>query len=139
MRTITEIIIHCSATYEGQAFTAKDIDCWHRKRGYRMIGYHYVILLDGTVEQGRPIEQSGAHCRGHNARSIGICYIGGLDQCGHAKDTRTEQQRQALELLIANLQARFPNATVHGHREFANKECPCFDVASPSEGRWATD
>ena len=128
MRKINKIILHCSATCEGLAFTAKDIDRWHRQRGYTMIGYHYVILLDGTVEKGRPIKQIGAHCKGHNAHSIGICYIGGLDKEGRPKDTRTPQQRQAMAKLIADLQQRYPNATVHGHREFANKDCPCFDV-----------
>ena len=134
MRKINKIILHCSATKEGKHYTAKDIDRWHREQGYAMIGYHYVILLDGTVEIGRPLELPGAHCAGHNADSIGICYIGGLDQYGKAKDTRTEQQRHALKQLIDELQTRFPNATVHGHREFANKDCPCFDVenlASP--------
>ena len=134
MRTITEIIIHCSATKEGRHFTAGDIDRWHREQGYTMIGYHYVVLLDGTVETGRQIEEPGAHCKGHNAHSIGICYIGGLDHYGKSKDTRTKQQRHALKQLIDELQTRFPNATVHGHREFANKDCPCFDVenlASP--------
>ena len=130
MRTITEIIIHCSATREGHAFTAEDIDRWHRQRGYRSIGYHYVVLLDGTVQEGRPIAEAGAHCKGHNAHSIGICYIGGLDHGGMPCDTRTCHQRQAMALLIANLLKRFPNATVHGHREFANKDCPCFDVKS---------
>ena len=134
MRTITEIIIHCSATKEGKSFTAADIDRWHREQGYTMIGYHYVILLDGTVETGRPVDLPGAHTAGHNADSIGICYIGGLDHYGKSKDTRTKQQRHALKQLIDELQTRFPNATVHGHREFANKDCPCFDVenlASP--------
>lgn len=133
MRKITKIILHCSATREGQAFTAKDIDLWHRRQGFQMIGYHYVILLDGTVETGRPLEQPGAHTYGHNANSIGICYIGGLDQDGKPCDTRTPQQRQAMKQLIADLLRKFPNATVHGHREFANKDCPCFDVASPDE------
>ena len=134
MRTITEIIIHCSATKEGKSFRAADIDRWHREKGYRSIGYHYVILIDGTIESGRPLEQAGAHCQGHNAHSIGICYIGGLDHYGKPKDTRTPEQRKALKQLIDELQTRFPNATVHGHREFANKDCPCFDVenlASP--------
>ena len=134
MRTITEIIIHCSATKEGKSFRAADIDRWHREQGYTMIGYHYVILLDGTVETGRPVDLPGAHTAGHNADSIGICYIGGLDHYGKPKDTRTKQQRHALKQLIDELQTRFPNATVHGHREFANKDCPCFDVASPDEG-----
>ena len=133
MRKITKIILHCSATREGQAFTAKDIDRWHRRQGFQMIGYHYVILLDGTVEIGRPEEKPGAHTYGHNANSIGICYIGGLDQDGKPCDTRTPQQRQAMKQLIADLLRKFPNATVHGHREFANKDCPCFDVASPDE------
>lgn len=133
MRKITKIILHCSATREGQAFTAKDIDLWHRRQGFQMIGYHYVILLDGTVEIGRPEELPGAHTYGHNANSIGICYIGGLDQDGKPCDTRTPQQRQAMKQLIADLLRKFPNATVHGHREFANKDCPCFDVASPDE------
>ena len=130
MRTITEIIIHCSATREGHAFTAEDIDRWHRERGYRSIGYHYVVLLDGTVQEGRPLDVAGAHCQGHNAHSIGVCYIGGLDLNGKPKDTRTPMQCHALEQLITVLHLRFPTATVHGHREYANKECPCFDVKS---------
>ena len=133
MRKIDEIIIHCSDSPEGRNDKAEDIRRWHKQRGFNDIGYHYVIDLDGTIEQGRPIEQAGAHCTGHNRNSIGICYIGGLDQYGKAKDTRTEQQRHALKQLIDELQTRFPNATVHGHREFANKDCPCFDVASPDE------
>ena len=128
MRTITEIIIHCSATRMGQTFTAKDIDRWHREKGYHSIGYHYVVLLDGTVETGRPIEEPGAHCKGHNADSIGICYIGGLDHYGKPKDTRTEQQRKAMEKLINNLLVQYHNAKVHCHNEFANKDCPCFNI-----------
>ena len=126
MRKITEIIIHCSATKEDKHYTAKDIDRWHREQGYIMIGYHYVILIDGTIESGRPLEQAGAHCKGHNAHSIGICYIGGLDHYGKPKDTRTPLQRKAMQQLIDTLREVYPNATVHGHREFANKDCPCF-------------
>ena len=93
MRKISEIIVHCAATPEGKAFTVADIDAWHRKRGFRCIGYHFVIYLDGSVHEGRAIEEVGAHCLGHNANSIGICYIGGCATNGKTpKDTRTEAQ-----------------------------------------------
>ena len=128
MRTITEIIIHCSATKEGKPFTAADIDRWHRQRGFRCIGYHYVISLDGSVHAGRPIGEEGAHCQGHNAHSIGICYVGGLDSAGKPKDTRTPEQKEALKALVKQLKNDYPNATIHGHNEFAPKACPCFDV-----------
>lgn len=128
MRKVDEIILHCSATKEGQNFKAKDIDAWHKQRGFKGIGYHYVIDLDGTVETGRPEDEIGAHCLNHNARSIGICYIGGLGTTGKAKDTRTPQQKAALVKLVADLKLKYPNATVHGHNEFANKACPCFTV-----------
>lgn len=128
MRQIEKIIIHCSATPEGRNVTVKDIDAWHRQRGFQCIGYHYVIYLDGSVHEGRKEELIGAHCSGHNAKSIGICYIGGLDKNGKPKDTRTEAQRESLIRLIGELKFRYPNATVHGHNEFANKACPCFDV-----------
>ena len=127
-RKITEIIIHCSATREGQHFTAADIDRWHRSINYDCIGYHFVILLDGTIERGRPLEQIGAHCKNHNKQSIGICYIGGLDANGDPKDTRTPTQREQLRRLVQQLMKQFPAATLHGHREFAAKACPCFDV-----------
>ncbi len=129
MRHINEIIIHCSATKEGRDYSARDIDRWHRERGWNGIGYHYVIRLDGTVEVGRPVKRAGAHCSGHNAGSIGVCYVGGLDGSGKPKDTRTPQQRSALHDLVARLKAAYPDATIHGHREFARKDCPCFDCS----------
>lgn len=128
MRKIDKIIIHCSATPEGKPFTVADIDRWHRDRGWQGIGYHYVIYLDGSIHEGRSEEIIGAHCSGQNAQSIGICYIGGLDASGKAKDTRTPAQRKALHKLVSDLKTRYPAATVHGHNEFANKDCPCFDV-----------
>lgn len=128
MREITEIIIHCSATKEGHIFLAADIDRWHKARGWKGIGYHYVIDLDGKIEVGRPEEQIGVHVEGYNAHSIGICYIGGLDANGKPKDTRTPQQKQSLKELVARLKAKYPKATVHGHNEYANKACPCFPV-----------
>lgn len=128
MRKITEIIVHCSATAEGQDFRAADIDRWHRQKGWSGCGYHYVVCLDGTVERGRPDAEPGAHCYGHNMRSIGVCYIGGVDAQGRAKDTRTVQQKMALRRLVQDLLHRYPGATVHGHCEFARKACPSFDV-----------
>lgn len=129
MRTITKIIIHCAATPEGKPFTVADIDRWHRQRGFRCIGYHYVIYLDGSIHKGRPVEQIGAHCTGQNARSIGICYIGGCAKDGKTpKDTRTEAQKAALIQLVKELKASYPEATIHGHNEFANKACPSFNV-----------
>ena len=128
MRTIDKIIVHCSATREGQHVTVQQIRQWHLQRNFADIGYHYVIYLDGTVHKGRPLEKAGAHCKGYNAHSIGICYVGGLDRQGKPKDTRTAAQKAALLTLIRELRQRFPRATVHGHREFANKACPCFDA-----------
>ena len=129
MRKINSIIIHCSATVEGKDYTVADIDRWHKSRGWQCIGYHYVIYRDGSVHTGRPVAQIGAHCTGHNANSIGVCYIGGCAADGKTpKDTRTPQQREALRRLVADLQKQYPGATVHGHREFAAKACPSFDV-----------
>lgn len=129
MRVINKLIIHCSATKEGQHFTAKDIDVWHKHRGFKGIGYHYVILLDGTIEKGRDESEIGAHCLGQNANSIGICYIGGLAPDGKTpKDTRTPEQKAALNSLLSELQDRYELASIHGHNEFANKACPSFNV-----------
>lgn len=128
MRKITKIIVHCSATMEGKDYTVKDITRWHKARGFSTIGYHFVVYRDGTVHEGRPLDQPGAHCEGHNLNSIGICYIGGIALDGKTpKDTRTNAQKKALNTLINTLRAKY-NATVHGHREFANKACPCYDV-----------
>lgn len=128
MRVINEIIVHCSATKEGKNFTVKDIDAWHRQRGFKCIGYHYVVYLDGTIHKGRDESEVGAHCSGHNSFSIGICYIGGLDINGKPKDTRTDEQKAAIRSLVAELKNKYPDAKIHGHNEFANKACPCFDV-----------
>lgn len=128
-RDINEIILHCSATREGRDFTATDIRRWHLERGFKDIGYHFVIRLDGTVETGRPVNQTGAHCLNHNRRSIGVCYIGGLDATGRPLDSRTPAQRLALRLLLRRLLLNNPSATIHGHREFAAKACPCFNAA----------
>ena len=129
MRKINEIIVHCAATREGRDFTVEDITRWHKARGFATIGYHYVIYRDGSIHEGRPLEQIGAHCVGHNKHSIGICYIGGCASDGKTpKDTRTPEQKEALLALLRRLKTRFPNATIHGHRDFAAKACPSFDA-----------
>ena len=129
MRRIEKIIVHCSATPENKDFTVADIDRWHKARGFRCIGYHYVIYRDGSVHQGRPIQEIGAHCTGQNALSIGVCYIGGVAADGKTpKDTRTPAQRIALRELVDSLLKEYPGATVHGHYKFANKACPSFKI-----------
>lgn len=126
-RRIDYVIIHCSAVRPGQTSSARQIDQWHRSRGWRMIGYHYVVRRDGTIEQGRPLWMVGAHCKGQNAHSIGICYEGGLDGRGRPCDTRTRDQKVAMERLIKELHTNFPNAKLVGHNRFAKKACPCYN------------
>lgn len=132
MRRITHIVIHCSATPEGKVFTAANIDRWHKAMGWNGIGYHKVIRLDGTVEDGRPDEAIGSHVAGHNSRTIGICYIGGVDKDMKPKDTRTQAQKAALAKLVKSYVAKYPGAKVVGHRDFpgVKKACPSFDVQS---------
>lgn len=128
MRTINEIILHCTATEEGRDYSVKDVDCWHRRRGFNQIGYHWLIRLDGRIERGRDENLVGAHCRGHNAHSIGVCYVGGL-RYGRAVDTRTDAQRSAMRRLVGELRRRYPEAKLHCHNEFADKDCPCFKIS----------
>ena len=132
MRNIDLIVIHCSATEAGKEYTVEDITRWHKARNFRTIGYHFLIHLDGTIdgaEQGcRHVFEVGAHAKGVNNRSIGICYIGGLIN-GEPYDTRTPEQKESLRLLVQVLKGIFPSNVI-GHREIANKACPCFDVAT---------
>ena len=147
---IDAIVIHCSATRAGQDVRAADIDKWHKERGFAMIGYNYVIDLDGTVEVGRPLSRDGAHCntagtsgRSYNRHSIGICYVGGLDKDGKPADTRTPEQKLSMVRIVRNLMDAYPNIVeVIGHRDASPdrnkdgkitpnewiKQCPCFDV-----------
>ena len=131
MNKPTHLILHCAATPEGKSFTANDIDRMHKQRGFKKIGYHYVIRLDGTTEKGRNETENGAHCIGHNTKSIGICYIGGVAKDGKTpKDTRTNAQKESLYKLVNELLKKY-NLTidnVHGHYEFANKACPSFKI-----------
>lgn len=134
MRAIKKIIVHCADTPEGRDDRAADIKRWHtEERGWSDIGYHYVVDLDGTIEPGRPIEKAGAHCTGHNADSIGLCYIGGCDKKMQPKDTRTDAQKASLLLLLKYLVAKYPGVTIYGHRDFANKSCPSFDAKTEYE------
>ena len=128
-RNIKEIIVHCSATPEGKDFTVADIKRWHLARGFSDIGYHYVIYRDGSIHTGRDESIIGAHCTGHNTNSIGVCYIGGCVSNGKTpKDTRTTQQKQSLVKLLKELKTKYPQASIHSHRDFANKACPSFDA-----------
>ena len=132
MRTITLIVVHCSAVRPDQSSSAAQIDSWHRKERYWKlgIGYHYVVRRNGTIEPGRPEEQIGAHCLNHNAHSIGVCYEGGLDIRGQPADTRTAEQKQAMRQLLEELHGRYPRALIVGHHDLnPGKNCPCYDAA----------
>lgn len=146
---IDSLVIHCSATRAGQDVRASDIDKWHKDRGFACIGYNFVIDLDGKVEVGRPLSRDGAHCntagtsgKSYNKHSIGICYIGGLDENGNPADTRTMEQKLSLYNLVYKLMDQYPIVEVIGHRDASPdknkdgkitsnewiKQCPCFDV-----------
>ena len=131
MRTITLIVIHCSAVRPDQTSSAAQIDSWHRKDNHWKlgIGYHYVIRRDGTIEPGRPEWMVGAHCVNHNAHSIGVCYEGGLDIRGQPADTRTLAQKLAMLQLLEVLHRKYPKALIVGHRDLSHdRDCPCFDT-----------
>ena len=128
-RRIDKIIVHCSATPEGKDYSVDTIRKWHLQRGFSDIGYHYIIYRDGSIHTGRDESVIGAHCKGHNSNSIGVCYIGGVAADGKTpKDTRTAEQKQSLVKLLKELKAKYPQASIHGHRDFANKACPSFDA-----------
>lgn len=126
---IDTIVLHATATPEGREITVEEIDKWHKARGFDMVGYHYIIDLQGKVHKGRCITQVGAHAKGHNTNSIGICYVGGLDQDKNAKDTLRPIQKNSMSSLLLALKwvLRKPLKVV-GHNKLSNKQCPCFDV-----------
>lgn len=143
-RSINEIIIHCTATRMGRDYTIDEIRRDHKARGFSDVGYHYVIYRDGTIVNGRDVDIIGAHCTGHNAHSIGISYVGGLDTDGKTpRDTRTEEQRASMLSLLVDLRKMYPSAKIIGHRDTSPdkngnhliepwewvKACPCFDAA----------
>lgn len=127
------ITIHCSATSPEQNIAASHIRSWHQAKGWRDIGYHWVITRDGELQAGRPMAQQGAHVRGHNKSNIGICLIGGVNTQQQPECNYTEAQWCTLRQLIKHLQHRYPIADAHilGHRDWPtgqHKACPCFDV-----------
>lgn len=142
-RKVDKIIVHCSDTYATMNIGVADIRKWHtEERGWKDIGYHFVIRRDGTVEAGRDIdgdgdifEEIGAHTVGYNANSIAICMVGGKGADGRASNNFTQKQFSSLESVIRMIKASYTRATVHGHREFAQKECPSFDVQEFLKGK----
>jgi N-acetylmuramoyl-L-alanine amidase len=142
-RRIDEIIVHCTATPEGQAKTVDDIRREHKAQGWSDIGYHYLVTLDGVVHNGRDVDVSGAHAEGHNSHSIGVCYVGGVENDPRKpyaqlqpKDTRTAKQRAALLSLLKDLRRLYPSAKIIGHRNVdrKGKACPSFDAKNEYKG-----
>ena len=149
MRTIDHIVIHCSATREDRSLTVAELEENHRCRGFRGVNIpvddiRYLYRIQSFGSPSYALELVGAHAKGHNSHSIGICYEGGLDVRGRAKDTRTPEQRSALRLLVHQLLKRFRNnVRICGHRDLSPdlngdgviepeewiKECPCFEVS----------
>lgn len=132
MRPITEIIIHCTGTVPSPDTTVASVREYHIKHnGWKDIGYHYLIYTDGSIHQGRPIDQVGAHCSDHNSGTVGVCYVGGKNEAGELVDTRTVRQVAAIRQLVSALKVCFPTIKkVSGHYMYnKSKPCPCFDVA----------
>lgn len=136
MRKIDMIVIHCAATKPSMDIGMKEINLWHRQRGFfniasgLAIGYHYVIRRDGTVENGRPVSEAGAHAKGYNAHSIGICLVGGIDKDGNPQNNFTKPQWKALKELVLKLKKAYniKKDKIIGHNQVAAKACPCFKV-----------
>jgi N-acetylmuramoyl-L-alanine amidase len=124
--------VHCAATPEGKPFTVDDVRRWHRQQGWTDIGYHYVVGLRGELWLGRDVDIQGAHCAagGHNRKSIGVCYIGGVARDGKTpKDTRTPEQKATLLKLLTDLRKLYPGMRIYGHHDFERgKACPSFDA-----------
>ncbi len=130
--TTNYIVVHCSATGENQDIGKKEITEWHKRKGYKTIGYHFVIRRNGEIEPGRDIEAVGAHVLGFNHNSVGVCLVGGVDanDVKKAVNNFTPQQFNTLHSLLKSLKKIYPFATIQGHRDFhgVKKACPCFDV-----------
>ncbi len=131
MRTISLIVVHCTANRAGSTLRMADIDRYHRSLGWRGCGYHYVIPTDGAIERGRPEAQIGAHCKNHNSHSIGVAYVGGLAADGKTPcDTRTDAQKRTLVRLLSELHKRYPKALIVGHCDLDPRKpyCPGVNV-----------
>ena len=129
MRNINKIIVHCTATPEGRDVSVNEIRRWHvEDRNWSDIGYHWVVTLNGTLEEGRPEYRNGAHAKGFNKNSIGVCYVGGVDENLDPKDTRTDAQKETLKCILEDLKDRYPRAQIIGHRDVSSKACPSFDA-----------
>jgi len=130
MRDIEYIVIHCAATKPSMDVPIERVKKWHLDRGWSDIGYHYYITRDGKINKGRDLSIIGAHVRGYNKNSIGICYEGGINEEGEPEDNRTPEQKKALLKVVKVLKFVFKNAVVQGHRDFpnVNKACPSFDA-----------
>lgn len=143
LEQVNYLVVHCSATPRtATQVGARDIDGWHRKRGWLKIGYHFVIKRDGTIERGRALDEVGSHTQGFNSQSIGICLIGGGDNIPNSEANFEPKQYESLELVLRDLKRRYPNAAVLGHRDLSQdkdrdgvvepqewlKTCPTFDV-----------
>lgn len=128
----THIVVHCSATKADQDVGVREIDRWHRQRGFLRVGYHFVIRRDGTVEFGRGQDEIGAHVEGHNRTSVGVCLVGGVNanDISKAENNFTEAQFASLREVLTNLRRDYPSATIVGHRDMpgVKKACPSFDV-----------
>lgn len=136
-RPITGLIWHCAATPEGRWTTVAEIRAWHKARGWADIGYHYVVMLDGTILDGRPVDKLGAHVAGHNMGTIGCVYIGGIDKMSFKpKDTRTPKQKAAMLWLTKALADLYPGLKrISGHNEWTSgKACPSFKVPADALG-----
>lgn len=135
MRYLT---LHAAATTASMDIGVHEIRQWHLARGWRDVGYHYVIRRDGTLECGRPENQTGAHVGGYNTGNIGVCMAGGVKDDGKTpEDNFTKAQWSALDALLAELHERYPEALIMGHNGFPGHEsrgCPCFDWRAYRDG-----
>lgn len=144
MRKIDMIVIHCSATRADVPLSPRQLEEMHWQRGFDGCGYHYYVRRDGEICTMRPVDRPGAHAKGYNQHSIGVCYEGGLDEQGRPADTRTELQKRSLRVLVRVLAMDFQTRRIVGHRDLSpdldgdgviepeewTKVCPCFDVGT---------